>query len=93
MGSQKNHLIEKVLLSTQNLCFMKDNADLNHNIYGALFRLKISSFILVFQKNTVKCGTVIFSFCSQIKWAGIHKMLVKIANREDPDQTASSEAV
>ena len=25
--------------------------------------------------------------------AGIHKMLVKIANREDPDQTASSEAV
>ena len=25
--------------------------------------------------------------------AEIHKMLVKIANREDPDQTASSEAV
>ena len=25
--------------------------------------------------------------------AGIHKMLIKIANREDPDQTASSEAV
>ena len=25
--------------------------------------------------------------------AGIHKMLVRIANREDPDQTASSEAV
>ena len=24
---------------------------------------------------------------------GIHKMLVRIANREDPDQTASSEAV
>ena len=23
---------------------------------------------------------------------GIHKMLVRIANREDPDQTASSEA-
>ena len=25
--------------------------------------------------------------------SGIHKMLVRIANREDPDQTASSEAV
>ena len=25
--------------------------------------------------------------------AGIHKMLVSIANREDPDQTASEEAV
>ena len=24
---------------------------------------------------------------------GIHKMLVRIANREDPDQTASSEAI
>ena len=24
---------------------------------------------------------------------GIHKMLAKIANRKDPDQTASSEAV
>ena len=25
--------------------------------------------------------------------AGIHKMVVRIANKEDPDQTASSEAV
>ena len=25
--------------------------------------------------------------------AGIYKMLVRVANREDPDQTASSEAV
>ena len=25
--------------------------------------------------------------------AGIHKILVRIANREDPDKTASSEAV
>ena len=39
----------------------------------------------------------LFSFCSQKKmWvikAGFHKMLVRIANREDPDQTASLEAV
>ena len=32
-----------------------------------------------------------FSFCSQIR-TGIQKMLVRIANREDPDQTASEEA-
>ena len=39
----------------------------------------------------------LFSFCSQINVdylrAGIHIMLVEIASREDPDQTASSEAV
>ena len=37
----------------------------------------------------------LISFCPQM-WvirAAIHKMLVRIANREDPDQTASSEAV
>ena len=38
-----------------------------------------------------------FSFCSQISWCffevGIYKKLIKIANRTDPDQTASSEAV
>ena len=38
-----------------------------------------------------------FSICSQIIFCvfrtGIHKNAVRIANREDPDQTASSEAV
>ena len=38
-----------------------------------------------------------FSFFSRIKcWdirPGIHKIPVRIANKEDPDQTASSEAV
>ena len=39
-----------------------------------------------------KCPKIqLFSFCSQNKMlvimAGIHKMLVRIANREDPDQT------
>ena len=37
---------------------------------------------------------MLFSFCSQINeiaiMSGIHKMFVRIANREDPDQTASS---
>ena len=39
----------------------------------------------------------LFRFCSQIKLYAIrveiNKKLVRIANREDPDQTASSEAV
>ena len=44
-------------------------------------------------KNYRKCYKIsnTFSFCSQIKCcffrAGIHKFLVGIANREDPDQT------
>ena len=35
----------------------------------------------------------LFSFCTQIIcwFSGLHKMLVRIANREDPDQTASFE--
>ena len=39
--------------------------------------------------------TLIFLFSNKLSVirAGIHKMLVRIANREDPDQTASSEAV
>ena len=36
---------------------------------------------------------VLFSYKMLVVKAGIHKMLVAIANREDPDQTASSEAV
>ena len=46
-----------------------------------------------------KCSKILntFLFLFQYKVlvirAGILKMLVRIANREDPDQTASSEAV
>ena len=42
-----------------------------------------------------KFSKALFSFCSKnnpfVITAGIHRMLVSIANREDPDQTASSE--
>ena len=46
-----------------------------------------------------KCSKILnnflflFSKMMLVIRAGIHKMLVRIANREDPDQTASSEAV
>ena len=61
----------------------------------------ISKYILVLAQiiitvNVLEISTF-FSFCSQLKYCffgtGIHKMLVRIANREDPDQTASEEAV
>ena len=40
-------------------------------------------------------NTFLFLFTNKmlVFRAGIHKILVRIANREDPDQTASSEAV
>ena len=52
----------------------------------------------------MKCRICIYDKCSQILYtlivshlsyfrSGIHKMLVRIAKREDPDQTASAEAV
>ena len=42
---------------------------------------KLNAFLFLFSKKTL------------IIRAGAHKMLVRIANREDSDQTASSEAV
>ena len=45
--------------------------------------------------NVLKLRTL-FSFCSRIKWgvvrAAVHKMLVRIANREYPDKTASEQS-
>ena len=45
--------------------------------------------------TVLKFGTLLFLFSNQVLVirAGIYKMHVKIANRDDPDQTASSEAV
>ena len=45
--------------------------------------------------NVLKFGTLLFLFSNEmlVFMAESHKMLDRIANREDPDQTASSEAV
>ena len=46
--------------------------------------------------NVLKFRTLLSFFLSNkalVIRAGSHKILVRIANREDPDQTASSEAV
>ena len=49
----------------------------------------------IYDKYSEISNTFLFLFSNQmlVIRAGIHKMLVRIANREDPDQTASSEAV
>ena len=51
-----------------------------HFYYSKCFKILITFLVLFLAKMVI------------IK-AEIHKMLVRIANREDPDQTASSEAV
>ena len=48
-----------------------------------------------YSKYSKISNTFLFLFSTKklIIRAGIHKLLVRIANSEDPDQTASSEAV
>ena len=61
-----------------------------------MFLVKII-FFLYMSIIFVMQGKCLFSDISRPEmWAipaGIHQMFVRIANREDPDQTASSEAV
>ena len=49
-------------------------------VYGKCSKIS-NTFLILFSNETL------------VIWAGIHKIPVRIANREDPDQTASSEAV
>ena len=56
----------------------------------------MSSYMIEYTKNVLKFQTF-FSFCSRkisnkmlVIRTGIHKMLVRRAYREDPDQTASA---
>ena len=61
-----------------------------HNSQAAVLK-SISTYC----KCSKVSNTFLFLFSNKmlIFRAGIHKMLVRIANREDPDETASSEAV
>ena len=51
--------------------------------------------INIYGKSSKILNTFLFLFSTKMLVIrdGINKMLVRIANREDPDQTASSEAV
>ena len=67
--------------------FVRNNK-FSHVIYHSM---RVKNFLAV---NVLR-NTFLFLFSNKmlVFRAGIHKMLVRIANREDPDQTASSEAV
>ena len=75
--------------TTSNMC----NVEKNITISG----LKNKYLFLVddYDKCSKILNTFLFLFSNKmlVFRAGIHQMLVRIANREDPDQTASSEAV
>ena len=77
--------------------------DVGRECFSRVNTNKCSKLTYVSQRNTyctifninninVQIFRTLFSFCSQIKcwFSGLE---VRIANREDPDQTASSEAV
>ena len=53
-------------------------------------KINVIFSMVMFFRNTF---IIRFSTKMLVVKAGIHKMLIKIANWEDPDQTASSEAV
>ena len=73
-------------------CFKKTWSLMRENL-SLVFATRLGS-----NKPTVKVPnfehfSVSFLKTILVLGAGIQKMLVRIANREDPDQTASSEAV
>ena len=62
--------------------------------YTGIYRYLIVQ-LSVYGKCSKILNTFLFLFKDKMMVirAGIHKLLDRIANREDPDQTASSEAV
>ena len=76
MGTQKNYLNETVLFSTKTYA---KNYDLE-NIYNLMLKIFAYLNLCFLSKNVVFSSAVIV------------KMVVRVANRENPDQTASSEA-
>ena len=77
-------VIDKMLVRIANMVDLKKQSDLDlcylAGNYGKCSKIWNAFHFLVSKK---KC----------ITRAGIHKVIVRIANREDPAQTASSEAV
>ena len=63
------------------------------NIFKPGYKIRTKTFLTTV--NVLKLRTLLFLLSNKmlIFRAGIHKMLVRQANSEDPDQIASSEAV
>ena len=78
-----------------NIGFVKNMHMLNVNCLLNSVNLVNFSISLNYDKHS-KISNTVLCLSSNKMWvtrAGIYKMLARIANREDPDQTASSEAV
>ena len=77
-GSEDFNLAQELVY--RNLASPADGSSLTVSIYSKCFE---------------KCNTFVFLFSNKmlVIRAVIHKMLVRMANREDSDQTASEEAV
>ena len=63
--------------------------------HQSIKQISIKLFCDGYGKCSKISNTFLFLFSNKmlVFRAGIHKFLVRVANREDPDQTASSEAV
>ena len=81
-------------LQHQTFIFYKIHSR-DHTFISAPAKIADSNTVKRYGKFSKISNTFPFLFSNQIMVirAGIHKMLARIANREDPDQTASSEAV
>ena len=66
---------------------------INHPLAGLVYIFCRQQFSSIFKLtvNELVCETLVV--IAKVIQVGSHKMLVRIANREDPDQTASSESV
>ena len=80
---------------TDNVCYnSKQGISLICNL-----KFMETTYIMLKGQHTVNVfkilNTFLFLFSNKmlVFRAGIHKFLVKVPNREDPDQTASSKAV
>ena len=73
------------------LAYWKDFEASKDNFSKLLEKFKVGCY----SKCSKMSNTLLFLFSTKmlVILDGIHKMRVRIANREDPDQTASSEAV
>ena len=86
MGTQKNCLNETVLLSTKNIC-LKLWVRKYLQFYAENF---VSSKLVKTASMNNLCSRILntFSLSFLKKKVGDQEMLVRIENREDPDQTA-----
>ena len=80
-GSGQTELLFRLVQAfAAQICDKKQNLVSIRTFIGKCFKISMTFLVL-------------FSNKMMIIRAGIKKFLVRIANREDPDQTASSEAV